>query len=213
LYGEIPNLILNVGLNQAEEALLWWKEEFGADFYLELSRHGLEVEERVNATLVDLAEKHQVKLVATNNTYYIDKKDAQAHDVLLCVKDNELVETPKGRGRGFRYGLENDEYYFKSTEEMAALFSDIPEAIFNVDEIISKCEPYRLAREVLLPAFDIPEEFKALEDLVDGGKRGENNYLRHLTFKGAEKRYAELTDDIRERIDFELATIERRPPL
>ena len=209
LYGEIPNLILNVGLNQAEEALLWWKEQFGADFYLEISRHGLEVEERVNTTLVELAARHDVKLVATNNTYYIDKKDAQAHDVLLCVKDNELVETPKGRGRGFRYGLENDQYYFKSTEEMVAQFSDIPEAIFNVGEIISKCEPYRLAREVLLPAFDIPEEFKALEDLVDGGKRGENNYLRHLTYKGAEKRYPELTDEIKERIDFELATIER----
>ena len=209
LYGEIPNLILNVGLNQAEEALLWWKEQFGEDFYLEVNRHGLEQEDRVNTTLIELSRKHEVKLVATNNTYYIDKKDAFAHDVLLCVKDSELIETPKGRGRGFRYGLENDEYYFKSTEEMVSIFADLPEAILNVEDIISKCEPYRLAREVLLPAFDIPEEFKALEDLVDGGKRGENNYLRHLTYKGAEKRYPELTDEIRERIDFELATIER----
>ena len=108
LYGEIPNLILNVGENQAEEALKWWKETFGADFYIEVSRHHLETEERVNPILIKLAAKHAVKVVATNNTYYINQSDAQAHDVLLCVKDNELVETPKGKGRGFRYGLENE---------------------------------------------------------------------------------------------------------
>ena len=105
LYGEIPNLILNVGENQAEEALLWWKNTFKDDFYIELSRHNLEIENRVNTTLIELARKHEVKLVATNNTFYLSQHDAQAHDVLLCVKDNELVETPKGRGRGFRYGL------------------------------------------------------------------------------------------------------------
>ncbi len=99
LYGEIPNLILNVGEKQAEEALIWWKNTFGADFYIELSRHQLESEDRVNPILVDLARKHHVKLVATNNTYYLNRSDAQAHDVLLCVKDSELLETPKGKGR------------------------------------------------------------------------------------------------------------------
>jgi DNA polymerase-3 subunit alpha len=147
--------------------------------------------------------------VATNNTYYLNQTDAQAHDVLLCVKDNELVETPKGKGRGFRYGLENDQYYFKSTEEMVDLFADLPEAILNVEEIIGKCEPYPLAREVLLPAFDIPEEFISPEDALDGGKRGENAFLRHLTYEGAKKRYKEITPEIQERIDFELATIEK----
>ena len=209
LYGEIPNLILNVGENQAEDALLWWKEQFKDDFYIELSRHQLETEERVNPILVQLARKHEVKIVATNNTYYLNQTDAQAHDVLLCVKDNELVETPKGKGRGFRYGLENDQYYFKSTEEMVSLFADLPEAILNVEEIIGKCEPYPLAREVLLPAFDIPTEFISPEDAVDGGKRGENAFLRHLTYEGAKKRYKEITPEIQERIDFELATIEK----
>jgi len=209
LYGEIPNLILNVGEKQAEEALLWWKQQFGADFYIELSRHQLETEERVNPILIQLARQHEVKMVATNNTYYLNQTDAQAHDVLLCVKDNELVETPKGKGRGFRYGLENDQYYFKSTEEMVELFADLPEAILNVEEIISKCEPYPLAREVLLPAFDIPEEFISPEDALDGGKRGENAFLRHLTYEGAKKRYKEITPEIQERIDFELATIEK----
>ena len=209
LYGEIPNLILNVGEKQAEEALLWWKQQFGADFYIELSRHQLETEDRVNPILVQLARQHDVKIVATNNTYYLNRTDAQAHDVLLCVKDNELVETPKGKGRGFRYGLENDQYYFKSTEEMVSLFADLPDAILNVQEIIEKCEPYPLAREVLLPAFDIPAEFISPEDALDGGKRGENAFLRHLTYEGAKKRYKEITPEIQERIDFELATIEK----
>ena len=209
LYGEVPSLILNVGETQAEEALIWWKGQFGEDLYIEVMRHGQENEDRVNETLVRLAEKHSVKLVATNNTYYIEQSDAEAHDVLLCVKDNELVSTPKGRGRGFRYGLDNEEYYFKSQEEMKKLFLDLPEAIKSIDEIIAKCESYQLAREVLLPAFDIPDEFQDPEDALGGGKRGENNFLRHLTYEGAKKRYAEITDAIRERIDFELATIER----
>lgn len=209
LYGEIPSLLLNVGQKQAEEALLWWKDQFGSDFYLEIGRHGLEVEERLNPSLVSLSEQYQIKLVATNNTYYIEQADAVAHDVLLCVKDNELVETPKGRGRGFRYGLENDTYYMRSSEEMLALFADLPQAIESISEIISKCEHYGLAREVLLPAFDIPAEFIDAQDAIDGGKRGENAYLRYLTYEGAKKRYPELTLEITERIDFELATIEK----
>jgi DNA polymerase-3 subunit alpha len=209
MYGEIPQLILNVGEKQSEEALLWWKELFKEDLYIEIMRHGQENENRVNETLIKFSSIHGVKMVATNNTYYLSKKDAEAHDVLLCVKDNELVATPKGRGRGFRYGLENEEYYFKSSEEMKELFVDLPEAIESISEIISKCEPYGLARDVLLPAFDIPLEFQDPSDKEDRGKRGENNYLRHLTYVGAEKRYKEITDEIKERLDFELATIEK----
>jgi DNA polymerase-3 subunit alpha len=209
LYGEVPNMILNLGENQAEEALLWWKSLFGEDFYLEVMRHGQENEDRVNQTLIRFAEKHQVKLVATNNTFYLNKADAVSHDILLCVKDNELVSTPVGRGRGFRYGLENQEYYFKSGDEMKELFADLPEAIVTVGEIVAKIEPFSLARDVLLPAFDIPEEFQDSQDVIDGGKRGENAFLRHLTYKGAEKRYPVITDEIRDRIDFELATVER----
>jgi DNA polymerase III subunit alpha len=160
LSGEVPNLILNVGEQQAEEALLWWKEQFGEDLYIELMRHGQEDENRVNITLLKFSKKHQVKIVATNNTYYLNKEDAKSHDILLCVKDGELVSTPKGRGRGFRYGLDNEEYYFKSSDEMKELFLDLPEAIENVREIVDKCEHYPLKRDILLPAFDFPEEFK-----------------------------------------------------
>ena len=208
LYGEVPSKILNVGERQAEEALLWWKEKFGADLYVELMRHKQEDEDRVNPVLISLAQKHAIKLVATNNTYYINQEDANAHDILLCVKDGEKQATPIGRGRGYRYGLPNQEYYFKSSEEMKSLFKDVPEAIVNIQEVVDKIEPYELARDVLLPKFDIPQEFVNPADAVDGSNFGENAYLRHLTYLGAEKRYGELTDDIKERLDFELKTIE-----
>ncbi|WP_412986800.1 DNA polymerase III subunit alpha [Pontimicrobium sp. IMCC45349] len=208
LYGEVPSKVLNVGEKQAEEALVWWKEQFGEDLYMELMRHGQEDEDRVNPVLVSLAKKHDVKLVASNNTYYVDKADANAHDILLCVKDGEKQATPIGRGRGYRYGLPNQEYYFKSADEMKDIFQDIPEAIINIQEVIDKIEPFELARDVLLPKFDIPEEFIHEEDEKDGGKRGENAFLKHLTYEGAKKRYGEITPEIKERLDFELDTIE-----
>lgn len=207
LYGEIPSKILNVGESQAEEALIWWKEQFGSDFYLEVMRHKQEDENRVNQTLIAFSKKHNVKLVATNNTYYVNKEDANAHDILLCVKDGEKQATPIGRGRGYRYGLPNQEYYFKSGEEMKQLFADLPEAIINIQEIIDKTEPYSLYRDVLLPKFKIPDEFEVEEDKIDGGVRGENAYLKHLTMEGAKKRYGEITPEIQERLDFELLTI------
>jgi DNA polymerase-3 subunit alpha len=122
LNGEIPNKILNLGENQAEEALLWWKEQFQEDFYMEVMRHNQEDENRVNTTLISLARKHEVKIVATNNTFYIDKGNANAHDILLCVREGEKQTTPIGRGRGYRYGLPNQEYYFKTGEEMKTLY-------------------------------------------------------------------------------------------
>ena len=209
LYGEVPSKILNIGEKQAEEALLWWKAQFADDLYIELMRHGQDDEKIVNETLLKFSEKHNIKTVATNNTFYLDKEDANAHDILLCVKDGEKQATPKGRGRGYRYGLPNDEYYFKSSNEMKELFVDIPEAITNIQEVVDKTEPYTLARDVLLPAFDIPEKFQDSKDQEDQGKRGENNYLRHLTYEGAKKRYGEITTTIGERLDFELEVIEK----
>ncbi|MRT16292.1 DNA polymerase III subunit alpha [Vitellibacter sp. q18] len=226
LYGEVPGKLLNVGENQAEEALLWWKEQFGEDFYVEIMRHGQEDERRVNETLIAMAKQHGVKIVACNNTYYIKKEDANAHDILLCVKDGEKQATPIGRGRGYRYGLPNQEYYFKSQAEMKALFRDLPEAILNIEEVVSKIQPFTLNRDVLLPNFGIPKEFLDPAD-IDGGKRGENAYLRYLTYEGAKKRYPELLEvsyealtdfelpdnasqrvkEIKQRLDFELGVI------
>ncbi|CAM3335734.1 DNA-directed DNA polymerase [Flavobacterium longum] len=208
LSGEIPNKLLNIGENQAEEALVWWKETFGADFYIEVMRHNQEDENRVNASLIALARKHGVKIVATNNIFYLEKEDAKAHDILLCVRDGEKINTPVGRGRGYRYGLPNQEYYFKPGDQMKELFKDLPEAIANISEIVEQIEIFDLSRNVLLPKFQIPQAFEVIEDTADGGKRGENKYLRHLTYEGAKRRYKELTPEITERIDFELLTIE-----
>lgn len=205
--GEVPNMILNIGETQAEEAFLWWKEQFGEDFYAELLRHGQPEEDKVNEVLIRFCNKHGVKYFAANNTFYLEKTDAKAHDILLCVKDGEKVSTPIGRGRGFRYGFPNEEYYFKTQAEMKKIFADLPEALETIGEITDKIEPYELARGVLLPKFDIPEQFIHAEDDVDGGKRGENAFLRHLTYEGAKKRYEEITPDIAERLDFELEVI------
>ena len=207
LYGEVSAKILNTGIQQAEESLLWWKNEFGDDFYLELIRHGQDDEDRANAVLTELAGKHDVKLVASNNTYYCKKEDAAAHDILLCVKDGEKKATPVGRGRGYRFGLPNQEYYFKSPEEMKALFRDLPEAILNTSEIVEKVSEYDLERDVLLPKFELPEKFRIAEGESENGEKGENAYLRHLTYEGAKKRYGDITAEIEERIDFELQTI------
>ena len=204
-YGEVPSKILNLGDKQAEEALKWWHRQFGDDFYIELMRHGEEGEDRANEVLIEFSKKHKIPLIATNNTYYIKKEEANAHDILLCVKEGEKQATPIGRGRGFRYGFPNQEYYFKTGEEMKTLFEDLPEAILNIKTIIDKIEPFTLERDVLLPKFEIPEEYQEADDL--GGKKGENNYLRYLTFKGAKERYGELKDEIKERINFELEVI------
>ena len=207
-YGIIPNLILNVGEAQAEEEFKWWYAAFGDDFYVEINRHSLDEERHVNKVLIAFARKYNVKILASNNVYYLDKEDANAHDILLCVKDGEQQATPKGSGRGYRYGFPNEEFYFKTSQQMQELFADLPEAIDNITELIDKIEPYNLAREVLLPEFDIPQEFFDEQDKVDGGKRGENAYLKHLTYEGAKERYVEITDEIKERIDFELQVIE-----
>ena len=205
---EIPSLILNVGEKQAEEAFCWWHDMFGEDFYVELNRHGLEEDDHVNEVLLSFAEKYGVKIIASNDVYYIDQSESKAHDVLLCIKENKSINDPVGKGRAYREALPNNEYYFKSQEEMKSLFSDIPESVENIQEVIDKVEVYQLKRDVLLPKFDIPAEFVNAEDEIDGGKRGENAYLRHLAYEGAKKRYGEVTPEIQERLDFELKTIE-----
>ncbi len=204
-YGEIASKILNLGDRQAEEALLWWHKEFKDDLYVELMRHNEEGEDRANTVLVRLANQYNLPLIATNNTYYTKKEEANAHDILLCVKEGEKQATPIGRGRGFRYGFPNQEYYYKSPDEMKTLFKDLPEAILNIEALVAKIESFDLAREVLLPKFEIPKTYQVPDD--SDGKKGENTYLNHLTYQGAEKRYGTLSDEIKERIDFELGVI------
>jgi len=198
IYSEIPHLILHVGERQAEEAFIWWHKTFGKDFYAELNRHGIPEEDHVNQTLLRFCEKHGVKYFAANEVYYLDKEQANAHDVLLCIKEGEFQSTPIGEGRGKRYGLPNSEYFFKSQEQMNVLFRDLPDALDTISEIVDKVEAYKLERKVALPKFDIPSNFKT-----------EDDYLKHLTYEGAKRRYPTLTAEIKERLDFELETIKK----
>lgn len=213
LQGEVPYLILNVGEQQAEQAFLWYKEQFGDDFYVELNRHHLPDEDHVNKVLLEFAKKHQVKYFAANNNYYINKESSESHDVLLCVKDGQLKETPVGKGRGFRFGMPNNEFYFKSPQEMSVEFADLPEALDCTNEIVNKIESFKLGRDVLLPRFTIPKEFEDPRDNDPNdegkGKRGENTYLKHLTYEGAKIKYPNLTPEIKDRLDFELSVMER----
>ena len=122
----------------------------------------------------------------------------------MCVKDGEKQSTPIGRGRGFRYGLPNQEYYFKSPNEMKLLFKDLPNSFISVQEIVNKIEEYDLAREVLLPKFKIPLSFHEKNKL---SKDIENDYLKYLTFEGAKKCYDKISNDLNDRIIFELSVI------
>lgn len=242
LSSEVPHSIINLGEQQGENAFLWYKEQFGEDFYVEINRQHLSRdEEYANEILLQLAKKHNVPYFAANSNYYIDKKGSDAHDILLCVKDGEKKSTQVGKGKGLRYGMPNQEFYFKSPSEMLALFSDIPEALENTNLIVDKIEQYKLGREVLLPKFEIAQDFitqksveieASFQRIVSLKEKDwtEKNlspeaiqirkeemrviaeqfvYMTELTYQGAAKRYPEMTKDIKDRIDFELATIER----
>ena len=147
------------------------------------------------------SKNHDIKLIATNDTKYISKEDANAHDILLCVKDGQQQSTPIGRGRGFRYGLKNQEYYFKTKDEMIKLFKNYPDAISNISELVEKVDFYDLSREVLLPKFSIPENFQSTSNDI------ENEYLKYLVYEGASEKYQNINDGLKEKIDFELEVI------
>ena len=205
LNGEISSRILNQGEENAEDSLKWWIDNFKDDFYLEIQNHKQENEDYIIPILKEFSLKYGVKLVATNNSFYTKKSEANAHDILLCVRDGEKQSVPIGKGRGFRYGLPNEEYYYKSKDEMLKLFNDIPESLYNISEIIKKVESFDLAREVLLPDFKVPKKFIQKDDFDN--QKGQNLYLRHLTIEGVKNKYEEITKDLEERIDFELDVI------
>ena len=205
--GDIPNTVLEFGEQKGEEIFRWWKDTFGDDFYVQIQNHEVEEEEHLNEVLLEFAEKYDVKILAQNETFYTEKEDANIQDILYCIKDGEKLSSPVGKGFGKRRGLPSNEFYIKNSDELKQAFIQFPDAFEAYSEFLAKFEPYTLKRDVLLPEFDIPEEFLSKEDKIDGGKRGENAYLRHLTYEGAAKRYGEITDEIRERLDFELEVI------
>ena len=198
LRSEVNELILNVGETQAEDAFRYWHKLFGDDFYVQLNRHGLPEEEHVNKILLKLAGKYKVKVIAANNAYYLEKDDSDIHDMLLCLQTNEYQSTPVGRGRGFRYGFPNDEFYLKSQEEMQELFAIFLKPLPISRRSLIRSSLFTIKRDPLMPDYTIPEGFSDADE-----------YLRHLTYQGARTRYGEITPELTERIDFELATIKK----
>lgn len=207
----IPQTILREGEEAAEKELKWWLDLFGEDFYIELQRHDIPEQEIINATLLKLAKKYNVKTICTNDSHYVDQEDANAHDILLCVNTGDLQSTPiatdEEGGKGYRFGFPNDKFFFKTQKEMELLFHDVPEALDNTNEIVDKVETLKLKRDILLPNFPIPEEFKKHAGTPDADNLNQWEYLHHITYEGAKERYHEITEEIRERLDFELFTI------
>jgi len=200
---EIPQAILFKGEAEAEKLIKEYIQIFGEDFYIELQRHGIEnidgtgmSQEDVNQTLIRFAKKYDLKTIATNDSHYMEEEDAQPHDILLCVNTGSKLSDPKGYGKGLRFAFPNNEFFFKTQEEMGRLFADVPEALDNTNIIVDSITTPKLTRDVLLPNFIMPPEFKTQDD-----------YLRFLTFKGAKKRYPEMTIDTEERLLFELSVI------
>ncbi|MCC7525389.1 MAG: DNA polymerase III subunit alpha, partial [Chitinophagaceae bacterium] len=207
----VPQTILKKGEEEGENEFKWWLNIFQEDFYVELQRHGLPEQEKVNEVLLRYAKNYNVKVIASNDSHYIDQKDFNAHDILLCINTGEKQATPALREfsdddiavKNKRFAFPNDQFYFKTTQEMQQVFHDLPEAIDNTGEIVDKVELLDLKRDILLPNFPIPREFQVHTD----NNLNQWEYLKHITFEGAAKRYDPLTADVEERINFELFTI------
>ncbi|MHA7877379.1 MAG: DNA polymerase III subunit alpha [Bacteroidota bacterium] len=191
LASEVSQTLLRKGEAEAEKCFLAWLDIFGEDYYIELQRHGIPAQDQCNVVLLRWAKKYQVKVIATNDVHYVDQQDSTAQDILLCLQTSKDYTDPN------RMRFANDQFFLKSPQEMAALFTDVPEALENTEEIAAKVQPISLERDVLLPLFDVPEGFATQSD-----------YLKHLTFIGAKQRYGTLTGPLEERINYELSVIQ-----
>ncbi len=218
----VPQAILKKGEEEGENEFKWWLNVFQEDFYVELQRHGLTEQDKVNKVLIKLAKKYNVKIIASNDSHYVDQSDFNAHDILLCINTGEKLATPALREfsdddiyvKDKRFAFPNDQFYFKTTEEMSKVFDDLPEAIDNTGEIVDKVDLLSLTRDVLLPNFPIEKRFQlhTKEETIGKYKvsaesQNQWEYLKHITYEGAGHRYTELTTEIKDRIEFELFTI------
>ncbi len=162
LGGEVPKKIMAGDLKGAEESVLWFKNIFGDDYYLELQRHQtdkpggdtstFERQQEVNRVLLELAEKHNIKTIATNDVHFVEEEHAEAHDRLICISTQSKFDDPK------RMHYTKQEW-LKTPEEMEAIFADLPEALENTQEIVDKVEDYSIDSDPIMPIFPIPESF------------------------------------------------------
>ena len=201
LGGEVPQFIMNGQMNQARETIKWFKGVFGDDYYLELQRHKATVARAnhetyekqcmVNDALIQFAKELDIKLICTNDSHFVNKEDADAHERLICVSTGRKLNDEN-------LMLYSKQEWFKTQEEMNEVFADIPEALQNTNEILDKVEIYSIDHDPILPDFPLPDGFD-----------NEDDYLRYLVYEGAKERWPELDDEHRERLDFELETIKK----
>jgi len=190
LAGAIQGLVLSQQYEEAERLALKLSNIFGDNnFYLEIQDHSIDEEQIVVQELVRIFKRTGIPLVATNDVHYIDKEDAEVHDILLCIQTGKTINDT-GRMR-----FKTDQFYLKSPLEMSELFEYIPEAIKNSVEIAERCNVTFDFSKRYLPKYDVPEGFTS------------EQYLRQLCEDGVKKRYSEVTQDIRERLEYELGII------
>lgn len=229
--GEVPRAILAGDMKAADEAIEWHKRIFGEDYYLEVMAHktlvpGMSLDlynnqMAYNKVIFELAEKHNIKVVATNDVHFVNKEDGPAHDRLICLTTNENISAPNR----LRY---TQQEYLKSEEEMAEIFPDHPEVLSNTLEVLDKVEVYDINRDHVLPKFKIDQDFlnnievekQKYAEVIENGKNDEKGnyrgddfcnsvaFLCHLTYQGATKNYGQtLSQELQERLLFELKTI------
>ncbi len=190
LAGEIPRLIIENRSKEALEKAIYYRDLFGPDnFYLELQDHGIPDQKVVIKELLEMSRNTEIPVAATNDIHYIDREDARAQDVLICIGTNKKLN------EGKRLKFEYPEFYFKSAEEMARLFTGHPEALSNTLEIAEKCNLAISVQGAQLPNYQPP----------DGSDLSE--YLTDLAHRGLKNRYNSLTDEMKERLDYELSVI------
>lgn len=188
--GEIPQAILKGDEKLARELIIRYQDIFGKEnFYIEIQNHGLEEEIALNHRLISLARELDAPLVATNDVHYIKKEDATPHDILLCIQTGTTVEEEN------RMRFPNDEFYLKSPGEMEELFSAVPEALENTTKIAHECNVFFDFDHLHLPKFDVP------------GGEDSSTYLRKLCLEGMDKKYSHITEEMEERIEYELSVI------
>ncbi|MCH8904407.1 MAG: DNA polymerase III subunit alpha, partial [Bacteroidetes bacterium] len=190
LQGEVPRAILDLGEEKAESIFKEWLDIFGEDYYIELQRHDLADQNTINEVLIKWSKKYHVKMIATNDVHYLDQNDAEAHDLLLCIQTGKDLSDPN------RMRFSNDQFFFKTKAEMTELFSDIPEALDNTMEVVSKVETLDLRRDILLPNYKLPQGFKS-----------EDEYLKHISYEGAKLRYGSISDTVKDRLQYELEMV------
>ncbi len=190
IVGEVPQLILQGRLEEAKQAALWYKETFG-DFYFEIQRHPIAELEQLNQHLIPMGQELDIPLVATNDVHYVNKEDASAHDLLLCIGTNSSIHDQK------RIKMAGDFYYLKSPEEMAALYQDIPQALENTERIAEMCNLKLEFGRLHLPEVDLPEGKTADEFLAD------------LCHQSLDKYYPDTSPEMKQRLDYELEVIKQ----